>query len=134
MEILVSNKVIQVMVIFIVLDVLFGILRSIKQKKINSTIGIDGIIRKIAMIFTIAGCIVIDKIVNIDLISFIPTEIKETLNLGRIGTSDLFALLYCVFEVLSIFKNMYKIGIPLPIKLKSFLEKILKDFTNEIKD
>lgn len=134
MQILVQNKVIQVMVIFIVLDVIFGILRSIKEHKTNSTIGIDGIIRKIAMMFTIACCIVLDFIVEIDLIGFLPMEIKEYINIERIGTSNLFAFLYCIFEVLSIFKNMYKIGVPLPIKLKKLLEKILKEFTNEIKE
>lgn len=134
MQILVQNKVIQIMTIFIVLDVIFGILRSIKQHKTNSTIGIDGIVRKVAMMFTIASCIVLDYIVEIDLIGFIPQSIKESINLGRVGTSDLFAFLYCIFEVLSIFKNMMKIGIPLPIKLKNFLERLLKEFTSEIKE
>lgn len=134
MQILVQNKVIQIMTIFIVLDVIFGILRSIKQHKTNSTIGIDGIVRKVAMMFTIASCIVLDYIVEIDLIAFIPQSVKESINIGRIGTSDLFAFLYCIFEVLSIFKNMMKIGIPLPVKLKNFLEKLLKEFTSEIKE
>ena len=134
MQILIQNKVIQIMVIFIVLDVVFGVLRSIKERKTNSTIGIDGIIRKVAMMFTIATCIVLDYIVEIDLICFIPDGIKESINLGRIGTSDLFAFLYCIFEILSIFKNMYKVGVPLPMKLKKFLEKLLKEFTNEIKE
>lgn len=134
MEILVNNKILQVLTIFIVLDVIFGVLRSIKQHKTNSSIGIDGIVRKSAMMFTITGCVLLDKIVKINLISFIPNEIKESINLGKIGTAELFATLYCIFEVLSIFKNMYKIGIPLPIKLKNFLEKILKEFTDEVKD
>lgn len=134
MKILVKNKVIQVMVVFIVLDVIFGILRSIKQHETNSTIGIDGIIRKVAMMFAIASCLVLDYIVEIDLIGFIPQEIKNYISLGRIGTADLFAMLYCVFEILSIFKNMIKLGVPLPLKLKRFLEKLLKDFTSEIKE
>lgn len=134
MEILVKNKVLQVMAIFIVFDVIFGILRSIKQRKTNSSIGIDGIVRKCAMLFTIAGCIILDNIVKIDLIGFIPVEVKNVLNLGRVGISELFAILYCIFEILSIFKNMYKIGIPLPIKLKILLEKILKEFTEEVKE
>lgn len=134
MQILIQNKVIQIMVVFIVLDVIFGVLRSIKERKTNSTIGIDGIIRKVAMMFTIAACIVLDFIVEIDLIGFIPDGIKESINIGRIGTSQLFAFLYCIFEVLSIFKNMYKVGVPLPIKVKKLLEKLLKEFTNEIKE
>lgn len=132
MEILVNNKILQVLSVFIVLDVIFGVLRSVKEHKTNSTIGIDGLIRKASMMFTIAGCLIIDNIVKINLINFIPVDIRESLNLGSIGTADLFTILYCVFEVLSIFKNMYKLGVPLPIKLKNFLEKILKEFTEEV--
>ena len=134
MEILANNKILQVLSIFIVLDVIFGVLRSFKEHNTNSTIGIDGLIRKASMMFTIAGCLIIDNIVKINLINFIPVDIRESLNLGSIGTADLFTILYCVFEVLSIFKNMYKLGVPLPIKLKNFLEKILKEFTEEVNE
>ena len=133
-EELLGNKLIQVLVIFIVLDVIFGILRSFKEHKTNSTIGIDGIIRKIAMMFTISFCIILDYIVEIDLIGFVPETIKQSINIGRVGTADLFALIYCLFEVLSIFKNMYKVGLPLPKRLKKYLEKLLKEFTSEIKE
>lgn len=134
MEILVNNKILQVLSVFIVLDVIFGVLRSVKEHKTNSTIGIDGLIRKASMMFTIAGCLILDNIVKINLINFIPENIRESLNLGSVGISDLFTILYCIFEVLSIFKNMYKLGVPLPIKLKNFLEKILKEFTEEVKE
>lgn len=133
-KVLAQNKLIQVMVVFIVLDVIFGVLRSFKEKSTNSTIGIDGIIRKVAMIITIAVCLILDYIVEIDLIGFIPQDLKTYLNMGRVGISDLFASLYCVFEILSIFKNMIRVGVPLPIKLKKYLEKLLKEFTKEIKE
>lgn len=134
LDILINNKLIQVLVIFITLDVLFGILGSIKQHKTNSTIGIDGIIRKIGMIFSIVGCVVLDSVVEINLLSFIPEELRTYLNLGSFGTASLFAILYSLFEILSIFKNMIRCKIPLPRKLQKFIEKLLIDFTSEIKE
>lgn len=131
-EELLGNKLIQVLVIFIVLDVIFGILGSIKQHKTNSTIGIDGIIRKIGMLFSIAGCVILDKIVEIDLVFFLPEQIKGYF--GSIGIASLFAIIYCLFETLSIFKNMIRCKIPLPKKLKLYIEKLLKEFTNEVKE
>lgn len=133
-NLLLHNKGVQLLIIFIVLDVIFGVLRAVKEKKLNSTIGIDGIIRKVGMIITIFVCILVDVIVSIDLIGFIPENIKSVLGLSKIGISMLFNILYIVFEILSIFKNMYKCKLPLPKKLKSYLEKILKEFTSEIKD
>lgn len=132
-DILINNKLLQVLVIFITLDVIFGVLGSIKQHKTNSTIGIDGIIRKIGMLFSIAGCVVLDSVVEINLLGFIPEEIRNYFNVGSFGTASLFALLYSLFEILSIFKNMIRCKIPLPIKLQKLIEKLLKDFTNEIK-
>lgn len=133
-EIMVHNKGVQLLIIFITLDVIFGILRAIKEGKLNSTIGIDGIIRKVGMIITICVCILVDIIISIDLIGFIPDKVKEVLGLSKIGISMLFNILYIVFEILSIFKNMYKCKLPLPKKLKVFLEKMLKEFTSELKE
>lgn len=133
-EIMVHNKGVQLLIIFIVLDVIFGVLRAIKEGKLNSTIGIDGIIRKVGMIITICVCILVDVIISIDLISFIPDKVKEVLGLSKIGVSMIFNILYIIFEILSIFKNMYKCKLPLPKKLKVYLEKILKEFTSEVKE
>ena len=133
-EIMVHNKGVQLLSIFIILDVIFGVLRAIKEGKLNSTIGIDGIIRKVGMIITISVSILIDMIVRVDLIGFIPENVKDVLGLSKVGVSMIFNILYIIFEILSIFKNMYRCKLPLPKKLKVFLEKMLKEFTSEIKE
>lgn len=133
-EIMVHNKGVQLLSIFIILDVIFGVLRAIREHKLNSTIGIDGIIRKVGMIITISVSILVDMIVRVDLIAFIPENVKDVLGLSKIGVSMIFNILYIIFEILSIFKNMYRCKLPLPKKLKVFLEKMLKEFTSEIKE
>lgn len=133
-KLLSNNKSIQMLVIFIVLDVIFGVLRSIKEHKTNSTIGIDGIIRKTGMMITIVVALILDKIANIDLIFFIPEELKTVLSLNTCGTTFVFNSLYIIFESLSILKNMRKCGIPFPKKLNDFLEKLLMEFTSEVED
>lgn len=133
-NLLANNKSIQMLVIFIVLDVIFGVLRSFKERKTNSTIGIDGIIRKTGMMITIVVAIVLDKIANIDLIFFIPEELKTYLSITSCGITFVFNSLYIIFESLSILKNMRKCGIPFPRKLNDFLEKLLTEFTSEVED
>lgn len=127
-----SDKSIQLLIIIIVLDVIFGILRAIKEHETNSTIGINGIIRKVGMIITIIFCFIIDEIVDVDLTFFIPETLKEALNFSKFGITYLFNSLFIVFEFLSILKNMYKCNLPIPNKLKLVLEKILKEFTSEV--
>lgn len=132
-NLLINNKNIQLLVIFICLDVIFGFLRSIKERKTNSTIGIDGIIRKTGMMITIIVTLILDKMCNIDLIAFIPSDLKNYLHLGKCGITLLFNSLYIIFETLSIMKNMRKCKIPLPKQLNNFLDRLLSEFTEEIK-
>lgn len=133
-HILVTSPLIKILMIVIVLDTIFGILRAIKEKIINSCIGIDGIIRKIGMVIAIVFLIAIDVIISINLIGFLPDSFREFIHLEKIGTADLFMYLFIIFEVLSIFKNAILCKLPIPIKLQNFLENIMKEFTGEIKD
>lgn len=131
---LINNNQVKVLIIVIVLDTIFGILRAIKEKNVNSCIGIDGIIRKVGMLIAIFFLSLIDTIVNINLIGFIPEEIRKTIQLENVGISNLFSLLFIVFEILSIFKNAILCKLPIPKKLQDYLQNIMKEFTGEIKD
>lgn len=128
-----DNNFLQALVVVITLDVLFGIARAGIEKNLNSTIGIDGIIRKISMLSTIVACIILDNLINVDLIGFFPNEVKDFIHIQKIGISELFCILYILFETLSIFKNMYKCKLPIPKVFKKWLEKMLKEFTSEVK-
>ena len=129
-----NDKGMKILIVVITFDVIFGVLRAIKERKLNSTIGIDGIIRKVGMMLSIICSLILDNILNIDLIMFIPSEIKEYIHITSIGIADLFTILYVIFEILSILKNMIRCKLPIPKKLQLFLEKILKEFTSEIKE
>lgn len=129
---LINNQGLKVLIIFIVLDVIFGVLRAIKEKTINSTIGIDGVIRKVGMLISIIFFIMIDLIVNINLIGFIPERLRDYINIKEIGVSTLFNILFIVFEILSVFKNMIKCKLPIPKKFQKKLEEIFKEFTGEM--
>ena len=131
---LLNNNFLKILVTFIVLDVIFGVFRALIEKELNSTIGIDGIIRKIAMIITIVVCLFLDYLINIDLIFFIPVELKDIIKIKKIGISGLFSLLYILFESLSILKNMHKCKLPMPKPLKKWIEKLLKELTSEVKE
>ena len=131
---LLNNDGMKILIVVIVLDLILGILRAIREKSINSCIGIDGMIRKVGMLIVIVFLTIIDTIIHLDLIGFIPETIKETLKLGHVGISTVFNLLFVVFEILSIFKNMIMCKLPIPKKLQVYLENIMKEFTGELKE
>lgn len=133
LSILINSDGLKILGIVITLDTIFGILRAIKEKSLNSCIGIDGIIRKVGMLISIIFLIAIDTIIHLDLIGFIPDSVKEICNFGQVGIADLFMILFIAFEILSIFKNMILCKLPIPKKLQQFLENAMKEFTGEIK-
>ena len=129
-----NNIYIKLLVIFIVLDVIFGVLRALKEHKTNSAVGINGLIRKFGMMVAGIGFLVVDKLMKINFIGFIPNSVLEYMPIKEIGLSSLFNLLFILFEALSILKNMYRCGMPIPKKLEKLLKRLLKDFTSEIEE
>lgn len=133
-DFLFNNDLLKVLAICIVLDTIFGVLRAIKQKKINSNIGIDGIIRKVGMLTSVIFFALIDVILELNLIGFIPDEVRKAINLESVGIASLFNLLFIIFESLSILKNMIKCKLPIPKRLQALLENIFNKFTEELKE
>ena len=131
---LLEGKFLKALVICIVLDTIFGILRAIRERKLNSNIGIDGTIRKAGMLISIIFFGLLDIVLELNLLGFIPEEIRSVIHLNKVGISDLFNILFIVFEILSVFKNMIKCKLPIPKKLQKFLENILNSFTTELKE
>lgn len=129
-----ENPAIKVLLVLTALDVFFGVLRAIKERDTNSTIGIDGLIRKTGMLLAVFVIRIIDMITGVNFIGFLPKEILTYMPLKTIGIASFFCILYILFEALSVLKNMYKCGIPIPKKLEGLLKRILKDFTSEIKE
>ena len=116
----------------VLLDTLLGVLRAIKEHKFNSCVGIDGAIRKVAMILSVVFLMIIDASVKIDFLFMIPKEYLQYIGLERLGICELFCILFILYECISILKNMTLCGLPIPTKIKRWLQKFLDDMTDEL--
>ena len=116
----------------VLLDTVLGVLRAVKEHKFNSCVGIDGAIRKVAMLFSVLLLMFIDSLVNIDFLSIIPQEYLQYIGIKRMGICDLFCLLFILYEAVSVLKNMTLCGLPVPTRLKKFIQKFLDDMTDEL--
>lgn len=128
-----ANPMLQLVVLVIVFDTIFGVIRAIKEHKFNSCVGIDGAIRKISMIISLAFLLIVDQIISVNLIAFIPETIRGYIGLDAVGLTGFFSLLYIAYEIVSILKNMTLCGLPVRIiwdKLKTLLGK----YTAELPD
>ena len=75
-ELFMHKKIIQLVVAAVIFDTIFGVIRAEKERKFNSCFGIDGAIRKISMIVSLCGLLIVDYLVKINLIGFVPEQIR----------------------------------------------------------
>lgn len=127
-----SNLFFEILLIAVVLDTGLGVLRAIKEHKFNSCVGIDGAIRKVAMLFSVGLLMLIDMIMNINILFMIPEKYIQYLGIEKLGVCELFCLLFILYEAVSILKNMTLCGLPVPKKVKTFILKFLDDMTEEL--
>ena len=127
-----NSSFLKILLIVVLLDTFLGVMRAIKEHKFNSCVGIDGAIRKVAMIFSVLILMLLDTIMNIDLLFMIPEQYLHIIGISKLGICEIFALLFVLYECVSILKNMTLCGLPVPIKLKKWIQKFLDDMTDEL--
>lgn len=100
----------QTLLIVIVLDYITGICKAIYNKKINSSVGLKGIMKKIGYLIIVAVAVILDNITG---------------NTGAIRTLVIY--FFVANEGISILENWGGMGLPLPQKLTDTLEQLKND-------
>lgn len=129
---LASNSFVKILLIAVALDTILGVLRAIKEHKFNSCVGIDGAIRKAGMLLSVGFLMTTDVIMHINVLSMIPEQYVQILGIDKMGICEFFSLLFILYELVSILKNMTLCGLPVPTKIKRWIQKFLDDMTEEL--
>lgn len=116
----------------IILDTVLGVARAIKERKFNSSVGIDGAIRKVMMIASVIILMLVDAIVQMDFLFMIPEEYLQYIGIEKMGICELFSLLFILYEIVSVLKNMHLCGLPIPYRIKLIVQKFLDELTEEL--
>ena len=116
----------------VLLDTVLGVLRAIKEHKFNSCVEIDGAIRKVAMVFSVLLLMLVDSMVKINFLFMIPKEYIQMIGIEKMGICEVFCLLYIMYELVSVLKNMTLCGLPVPTKAKTFIQTFLDNMTDEL--
>ena len=127
-----SNSFVKILLIAVALDTILGVLRAIKEHKFNSCVGIDGAIRKAGMLLSVGFLMATDVIMHINVLSMVPEEYVQILEIDKMGICEFFSLLFILYELVSILKNMTLCGLPVPTKIKKWIQKFLDDMTEEL--
>ena len=127
-----SNSFVKILLIAVALDTILGVLRAIKEHKFNSCVGIDGAIRKAGMLLSVCFLMATDVIMHIYVLSMVPEAYVQLLGIDKMGICEFFSLLFILYELVSILKNMTLCGLPVPTKIKRWIQKFLDDMTEEL--
>lgn len=129
-----GNLFVKLVLIGVMLDTVLGLLRAVKEHKFNSCFGIDGAIRKIAMVISVVILAVVDRLMGFNMLPFVPEEILSRIGITQMGICEFFCLLYIMYEAVSILKNMCLCGLPIPRRIRGGIEKWLDTMTSELED
>lgn len=97
----------QLLITAIVLDYITGICKAIYNKKINSSVGLKGIVKKVGYLIIVAVAVMLDKVAG---------------NTGAIRTLVIY--FFVANEGISILENWGAMGLPLPKKIFGLLEQL----------
>lgn len=95
------------LLIVIVIDYITGVISAIYNKKLNSTIGLKGILKKFSYLIIVSLSVILDRIVG---------------DTGAIRTIVIY--FFVANDGISIVENIGKMGVPLPKKLTEVLEQL----------
>lgn len=129
-----GNSFFRILTIAVLLDTILGVLRAFKYRKFNSCVGIDGAIRKVAMLVSVGLLMLVDTIMQFNLLFMIPEKYIQYIGITKLGLCEFFCLLFILYETVSILKNMTLCGLPVPGKIKTFIQHFLDEMTDELPD
>ena len=131
---LMGNIFVRLLLIAVCADMVFGSLRAAKYHCWNSAVGIDGAIRKAGMLACVLLFTAIDMMMHVDVLGWLPVDIRNTLDacgIVKCGITELFSLLFILYEATSVLKNMLLCGLPVPAGLREKLGAWLSTMTEE---
>ena len=129
-----GNSFFRILTISVLLDTILGVLRAFKYRKFNSCVGIDGAIRKVAMLVSVGLLMAVDTIMQFNFLFMIPEKYIQYIGITKLGLCEFFCLLFILYETVSILKNMTLCGLPVPGKIKTFIQHFLDEMTDELPD
>lgn len=84
------------------------------------------------MLLSICLLMATDVVMNINMLFMMPERYVKLLGIQKLGVCEFFCILFVLYEAVSILKNMTLCGLPVPVKIKKWIQKFLEDMTTEM--
>lgn len=84
------------------------------------------------MLFSVCLLMATDVIMHINMLGMVPEKYIQIMGIQKLGICEFFCLLFILYEAVSILKNMTLCGLPVPARIKKWIQKFLEDMTEEL--
>lgn len=121
-----ADDLLKTMIIFIIVDMVTGILKALVNKDLSSVAMYSGVIKKLTMF------LVIILGVRIDLMITSITDSPITLFNHPFYVRNYFIIFLIINESLSTTENLYEIGVPFPHWVSNLLRTVAKTTDGEV--
>lgn len=127
-------QILMMIAVLVLADFMTGYVKAYTKCELNSSIGLDGLIRKAMILFSMLIFMILDGILRLNFISCLPNQILEVIQrfgIEKIGLSELMGMGIILQEGTSILENLHQLGVPIPKFIAQRIEKIRQSYLTE---
>lgn len=128
------NRMFSIIALLVLVDFLTGYVKAYLKCELNSTIGLDGLIRKAMILLSMIVFALLDHLIGFDLVEWLPEGIHTIfleLNITPIGLTQLFGVGMILQESTSIVENLHEIGVPIPKWLAKRISRVRENYLSD---
>lgn len=111
-----------------------GYVKTYIKCELNSSIRLDGLIDKAMILFSMLIFVILDSILRLNLISWLPNQMLEIIQrfgIEKMGLSELMGFGIILQEGSSILDNLHQLEVPIPKVIAKRLERIRQSYLTE---
>lgn len=129
-------RLLMIVALLIIIHFFFiGYVKAYLKCQLNSSVGLDGLIRKAMILFSMLLFALLDEILCFNLLNQFPNELFNRFSksgLEKIGLMKVLGIGVILQEGTSILENLHELGLPIPSFLAKRIKGIKEVFYKEV--
>lgn len=127
-------RMLLIVVLLVIVDFFTGYVKAYLKCQLNSSVGLDGLIRKAMILFSMLVFKLLDEMLNFNLLKVFPSEglvLLVEMGVEKVGLMEILGVGVVLQEGTSILENLHELGVPIPKCLARRIERIKDVFFDE---
>ena len=127
-------RILMIVVLLVIVDFFTGYVKAYLKCQLNSSVGLDGLIRKAMILFSMLVFKLLDEMLGFNLLNLLPSEgmlFFCEMGVENVGLMEILGGGVVLQEGTSILENLHELGVPIPTVLARRIERIKVVFLDE---